>query len=212
MQLDALRWKLSASKASQSAATQMAPMMALLDTWALTEQMRQFFATGSGATLFGTEQGVAREVAERLRGRSAPGARRDVRRRAGALSGVRGTLHARASIHRSALCPPVRRGPMGRGNESAGEPRGRVGTVSQSMSDISERFRMFGQSAPSQAAWEVRLALGDARPRQDRVNRTFAQADESLDRLSRLAESSPGTAARCDRGSAREHAGRFRPF
>ena len=60
MQLNTLRWKLGASKASQHAATQMAPMMALLDTWALTEQMRQFFDTGAGAQLFGEEQVVAR--------------------------------------------------------------------------------------------------------------------------------------------------------
>ena len=66
-----------------------------------------------------------------------------------------------------------------------------VGTVSQSMSDVSERFRMFGQSAPSQAAWEVRLALSDAGLDKAELNRTFAHADESLDRLSRLAESSP---------------------
>ena len=35
-----------------------------------------------------------------------------------------------------------------------------VGSVSQSMSDVSERMRMFGERAPSQAVWETRLAIG----------------------------------------------------
>jgi DNA-binding ferritin-like protein len=37
-----------------------------------------------------------------------------------------------------------------------------VGSVSQSMSDVSERMRMLGERAPSQAVWEARLAMTDA--------------------------------------------------
>ena len=43
VEIDALRWKLGTSRASLNAAMQMAPLMALLDTWAFCEQMRLFF-------------------------------------------------------------------------------------------------------------------------------------------------------------------------
>src|SRR5256885_8454474 len=45
---------------SQRAATRLAPMMALLDTWALTSQMRQFLSPGQpGGALLGSHQEAA---------------------------------------------------------------------------------------------------------------------------------------------------------
>jgi hypothetical protein len=64
--LSALRWKISASSASRRAATQMAPMISLLDTWALSAQMREFLTSGAGATLFKEQQSIAREAATGL--------------------------------------------------------------------------------------------------------------------------------------------------
>jgi hypothetical protein len=60
------------------------------------------------------------------------------------------------------------------------------------MSDVSDRLRILGQSAPSQAMWEARLAMREAGLSSDDLTKAFAHADESLDRLSKLAESSPG--------------------
>src|SRR5882672_10125673 len=46
-----LRWKVGATTESVRAATQLAPMMGLLDTWALALQMRVFLGEGgSGGT------------------------------------------------------------------------------------------------------------------------------------------------------------------
>ena len=66
-----------------------------------------------------------------------------------------------------------------------------VGTVSQSMSDVSERMRMFSERAPSQAVWEAQLAIGESNLGRVDFGRALAQAGESLDRLTVLAESSP---------------------
>ena len=68
---------------------------------------------------------------------------------------------------------------------------GSLGTVSQSMSDISERMRMFSASAPSQVLWEAQLAIRGSDLGRADFGRAFAQAGESLDRLTLLAESSP---------------------
>ena len=60
-----LRWKVGATTESVRAATQIAPMMGLLDTWALARQMRAFLAEGStGGTLFGPHQEAVRWVSE----------------------------------------------------------------------------------------------------------------------------------------------------
>jgi DNA-binding ferritin-like protein len=191
-QLDTLRWKLGASKASQHSATQMAPMMALLDTWAFCEQMRQFFETGAGAQLFGEDQSVARATAESLA--------TDAQQLARGVSSDAELTRYREFVERYAREHPL--ADLGFARTSVVEQWTAetkqhaslvetVGSVSQSMSDVSERMRMFGERAPSQAVWETRLAMADAGFGGADLNRAFARADASLDRLSRVAESSP---------------------
>ena len=60
-----LRWELAAVAETRRAETQMAPMMSLLDTWALAAQMQAFVADGgAGGTLFGTHQAAVRGVTD----------------------------------------------------------------------------------------------------------------------------------------------------
>jgi hypothetical protein len=192
VQLSALRWKLSASKASLHSATQMTPMMALLDTWALTEQMQQYFASGAGMMVFGTQQNTAREVADGL----AVDARKLVR---GLCSDaefakyeefvgryVREQPFSDLSFARTSIVDRW----VSETNQQATFVQS-VGTISQSMNDVSERMRMLGERAPLHAVWETRLALGESDFGRADFSHTLAQANESLDRLSRLAESSP---------------------
>lgn len=191
-QLNTLRWKLGASKASQHSATQMAPMMALLDTWTLAEQMRQFFDAGAGAQLFGEDQSVARVTAETLAA--------DAQQLARGVSSDAELARYRDFVQRYAHEHPL--ADLGFARTSVVDQWvtetnqhaslvASVGSVSQSMSDVSERMRMFGERAPSQAVWETRLAIGDAGLGGADLRRALVRADDSLDRLSRLAESSP---------------------
>jgi hypothetical protein len=66
IRLNTLRWKISAARKSQRAASQMAPMMGLLDTWALAVQMSDFFTAGAGQSLFGPHQDAAAATAAQL--------------------------------------------------------------------------------------------------------------------------------------------------
>jgi hypothetical protein len=191
-QLNTLRWKLGASKAGMHSAMQIAPMMALLDTWTFAEQMRLFFDTGAGAQLFGEDQSVARATAEALAA--------DAQKLARGVSSDTELARYRDFVERYAREHPL--ADLGFARTSvvdqwAAETNQHaslvetVGSVSQSMSDVSERMRMFGEHAPSQAVWETRLAMNDAGFGGADLSRALARADESLDRLSRLAESSP---------------------
>lgn len=190
--LNALRWKLGASKASQHSATQMAPMMALLDTWTFSEQMRQFFDTGAGAQLFGEDQSIARATAQTLA--------TDAQQLARGVSSDAELTRYREFVERYAREHPL--ADLGFARTSVMDQWAvetnqhatlveTVGSVSQSMSDVSERMRMFGERAPSQAVWETRLAMVDAGFGGADLSRALGRADASLDRLSRLAESSP---------------------
>jgi hypothetical protein len=192
MQLDALRWKLGASKASQHAATQMAPMMALLDTWALSAQMQQFFSTGAGTKVFGSEQGKAREIADKLA--------TDIQKLAHGLTSGEEFKRYQNFVERYVQEQPLIDLSFARvsivdrwvaeTNQQASMLE-TVGTISQSMSDVSERMRMLGERAPLHAVWETQLALGESDFGRADFSHAFAQANESLDRLSRLAETSP---------------------
>src|SRR5579864_3470645 len=58
-----LRWEIAAIGESRRAATRMAPMMSLLDTWTLAVQMEAFTAEGApGAALFGTHQPAVQAI------------------------------------------------------------------------------------------------------------------------------------------------------
>ena len=150
-QLNTLRWKLGASKASQHSATQMAPMMALLDTWTFAEQMQLFFATGAGA-----------HISARTRPSRATPQRRSPQRHSELARGV--TSDAELTRYREFVERYARDHPLAdlgfarasvvdqwaAGTNQHASLLETVGSVSRSMSDISERMRMFGERAPSQ--------------------------------------------------------------
>lgn len=192
LELNALRWKLGASKASQHAATQMAPLMALLDTWALSEQQRQFFDNGAGARLFGAEQDAVRTVAT--------GIAQDAERLAQGVASKDELALYRAFVDTYVRDHPLTDLAFARtsvvsdwvaATNQQATLVDSAGTVSQAMSDVSERMRMFGERAPSHAVWQTQLALGESDLGSADFHLAFAHASDSLDRLTVLAESSP---------------------
>src|SRR6201996_1684866 len=63
---NALKWKIAATTASDKAASQMAPMLGLLDEWALAGQMRAYLTDGGGKALCGELQSRATVAAADL--------------------------------------------------------------------------------------------------------------------------------------------------
>ena len=66
IRMNALRWKINATPAIQSAMFQLDPVAAIADAWGLCLQMEAFFTDGAGRDLFGTSQPVAVEISQRL--------------------------------------------------------------------------------------------------------------------------------------------------
>jgi hypothetical protein len=187
-----LRWKINATAASRTAATQLAPMSALIDTWALTGQMRQFFVQGAGDHLFATAQpvvqGVAIDLDERMSAIVAAVTT------AGEFTRYQDFV-TRYVAHHPLEDLSFRREPVlgALARESGGEATllASVGSVPEAMSDVADRLTLYGEQVPQSARWQVELALQEAGYAEADVREILAALDAHLTRISSLAETGP---------------------
>lgn len=194
---NALRWKVGATAASRSAATQSAPMIALVDSWALAAQMRQFFTTGAGATLFADRQAIAIDAARTLDER--------VTALAASLSGKEEFAEYRRFIERYVLEHPLTDLEFGRASvlevrsaeaKDATHVITTVGTVPEVMSDIADRISLFGDQAPQATRWQLQLALLEAGYGEADLATVLHRLDAHLENIAKLAQNSPELASR----------------
>lgn len=66
IQTNTLMWKIYAEQAFQHTIFQASPVAAMVDTWAFTAQMTDFFESGAGKTVFGAQQQKAIETSKAL--------------------------------------------------------------------------------------------------------------------------------------------------
>jgi len=190
---NALRWEIAAIAESRRAATRIAPMMSLLDTWALAAQLRAFVADGApGAALFGTHQDAVREVsgsfaadAEALARRLiAPGQFAEYERFVAEYTRahpLRDLTFARPSVVE-----------LWSREQGAGVPLAdSLGTIPEALTDAAERLQIYSDTVPSQMMRETQLALREAGYSRSEIRSTLGQLDERLARLTTVAESTP---------------------
>ena len=192
MQLAALEWKIEATAASRHAATRLAPIMALLDSWALAAQMREFFDEGAGATVFGKQQEVARSSSAQLE--------KDIIQIAGSV-----TTRSEFARYQTFISGYVRDSPLTSlefrrasvvdrwWSQSGEHPRliSTVGTAPEVMSDFEERLRLYADDLPSETLWQTQLAIRGNDSATEEARRTLGQIDDSLMRISEVADQSP---------------------
>lgn len=188
----ALRWQLAAIVSSRSAATQMAPMLSLLDTWALALQVQAFVAEeGAGGALFGTHQAAVREVCDEF----AQGAQSVARRVLTAAEFDEYqrfvTAYARENPLRNLRFdrPSV----IERWSREKGGARlvDSLGTIPEAMEDTAQRLQIYGETMPVEAMRSAQLALNKSGYSHEDVQAALRRLDERLDRLTAVAESSP---------------------
>jgi hypothetical protein len=188
-----LRWKVGASAESVKAATQIAPMMGLLDTWALALQMRAFMAEGgTGGNLFGPHQEAVRWVAE-------------VQAQNADALAERIIAPKEFQKYQDFVKTYVRRYPLQDlsferasivelwSAESGAEVKlvDSLGTIPEAMSDFADRMKIYGDTMPSQALWRTELALRDSGYTRLDIRTELAQLDERMDRMAAAAENAP---------------------
>lgn len=189
----ALRWKLAAASESERAASRIAPMMSLLDTWALTRQMRAFLTPGeAGGELFGAQQAAALEAAGALD--------RDAQALAQRLTGPAQFGEYQRFVDRYSREHPltslefVRPSVVELWSEAHGGGARLIdstGTIPEAMTDLSERLKMSSDALAQQTLWRTQLALREAGYTGGDVGAALRDLDASIAKASQAAQNAP---------------------
>lgn len=188
-----LRWEIATIAASRRAATRMAPMLTLLDTWAFAEQARAFAAAGApGGALFGSHQQAVREVSDSYAADAEAIARRLIG--PGEFEENRKFVEQYVSAHPLEDLSFTRASLVELWSQRQGSDTRLVdslGTIPEAMADSADRMQIYGDTVPVEVMRKTQLALreyGD----QSNVQAALKRLDERLDRLTTVAESAPG--------------------
>ncbi len=186
----ALRLKLGAVTEITRASTGLSPVASLLDTWAFSQQYRDFLVAGAGADLLGEAQYNARDGATRLAAQADDLAR--------SLTGADYPRY-RAFVSAYVLQNPLQNADCGRPSvlsawmsEEKGAKQWRVtGTVAQALGDVSDRLRIYGERIPEMSLWQAELAVDRAGFDSEPYRKALGSIDAQLVRISKLADTSP---------------------
>jgi hypothetical protein len=188
-----LRWEIAAIAESRRASTQMAPMLSLLDTWALALQMKAFVGPGgAGGALFGRHQEAVREVSDNF----ADGADALAR----ALSKPDEYSEYQKFVASYADAHPFKDLNFERASvvvawshEKGSDTRllDTLGTVPQALTDSAQRMQIYGETLPPEVMRETELTLREAGYSKGDVQSSLRQLDERLARLGEVAQSAP---------------------
>jgi hypothetical protein len=192
VRLNALRWKIATSSASRRAASQMAPMPSLLDTWAFTVQMNEFLDSGNGKSLFAAGQPRAVALSADLAQEAEEVARRVTE--AGEFEHDRGFVKEYAHAHPIESLDFVRASLLDIWTRDAGAKTRLVdslGTIPEALAEAGDLLRMYGDTAPSQMLWRAQLAAQESGISSKDVQTALQRLDERLARLSVMADATP---------------------
>lgn len=189
---NALRWKIVAASASEHAASQMSPMLALLDAWSLSVQMRDFLSSGAGQSLFGAGQPQAVTLAQDLAGEAEDMARE--------LSLPDDFARQRSFIVEYASAHPLKGLDFARASvvdlwarESGTNAKlvDTLGTVPEAMAQAGDLVRMYGDNTPTQMLWRAQLAAQDSGLSGVDVQAELHQLNERMAEFTAIARQAP---------------------
>jgi hypothetical protein len=188
-----LRWEIAAVGESRRAATRLAPMMSLLDTWALAAQMQAFMADGApGGALFGAHQQAVRDISANYAVDAQELARRLVTSREFATYQVFVDTYVRE--HPLADLTFARPSIVALWSRQQGADTRLVdslGTIPEAMADTADRLEIYGDTVPAQVMHRAELALRESGYARGDVQAAIRQLNERLERLTAVAESTP---------------------
>jgi len=188
-----LRWEIAAVGESRRAATRLAPMMSLLDTWALAAQMQAFTAEGApGGALFGAHSDAVRQVSGSYAGDAQALAKRLLAPHDFAAyqtfvdNYVREHPFADLTFARPSIVALWSR-------EQGADTRlvDSLGTIPEAMADAADRMEIYGDTVPAQVMHRTELALRESGYTRGDAQAAIRQLNDRLERLTTVAESTP---------------------
>jgi len=192
IRLDALRWKIAASGRSLSAASQMAPMMSLLDTWALSVQMSDYLATGAGQSLFGARQTLATTLAADLAREAEDLARRLTT--PDEFAKDRQFIDGYAHVHPIEDLHFTRMSIVNAWTQDTGGQTKLVdslGTVPEALADAGDRLRLYGETGPEQIVWQAQLAAQKSGISAQELRTALQRLDDRMEQVSAMVIATP---------------------
>jgi hypothetical protein len=190
--LNALRWKIGASGASLRAASQLVPMLSVVDSWALAIQMRDFLSDGAGATLFGTQQPQAVALAADLA--------RDAENLTRRLTSAEEFANDERFVTDYARSNPIASLKFARPSiidawlqEHGTQARltDTLGTVPAAMAAARDVMRMYGDAVPQQSLWRIQLAAQESGVGGRDLQADFKRLDDHFAKLSTMVDTAP---------------------
>jgi hypothetical protein len=193
IQRNALRWKIAATTQSQHAALQVAPMMAVLDTWTLAVAMKLFLAPGgAGDALFGKEQAYATTVADEFSAAAETIARQLIEPREFPRyqAFVTEYTHDHPFVNLTFVRPSVVQ--LWLQKTGTDTPLlDSLGTIPEALADTSDRVQMLSETLPAQAVWRTQLAFKDSGLGAGDLHLALRKLDEQLAHMSAAADTAP---------------------
>jgi hypothetical protein len=188
-----LRWDVGVIVSTREAETQLAPLMSLLDTWALALQLQGFVGEGApGGKLFGTHQAAVRTLTDSY----ADGAHALAR----SLLTTKEFAEYQSFVDDYVRSHPLQDlkfarasviGEWGRAKGAESSLLDEVGTIPQALADTSQRMQIYADTVPVQTMRRTQLALRETGYTPDDVRAAMARLDARLERLTAVAESAP---------------------
>jgi hypothetical protein len=195
LRLETIRFKLGASAAARRAALRTDPGLGLVDTWAFTRQMDEYFKTGAGNTLFGEQQSeVTAMTGELLRQITAIA--REVSPTGGGPETERFIADYAAkyplvdlNFARESIYPH-----WAAQRSKADSVTSTIGTPAEVMADAVDRITLYGDQLNDELRWRLELLAADPRYDTQDVRAMAERLDAELKRIAAVAEQSPDLA------------------
>ncbi|AQS37139.1 hypothetical protein Sps_01979 [Shewanella psychrophila] len=190
---NALMWKINSEQALQRTIFQASPVAAMVDTWAYTAQMSEFYETGAGKALFGEQQSKVIETSRALETQFEKTVK-------GFLS--QGDFNKnRDFIKQYVLENPLTDITFSRKSAfndwlkfreiNEFEAVTTFGSVPEVMSDISDRMAMISEQMPKILGWKAELYALHSNINAEEVQATLVSISETSARFQELMAQSP---------------------
>ncbi|QIJ04542.1 chemotaxis protein [Shewanella chilikensis] len=190
---NALMWKINAEQTLGQTIFQVSPVAAMIDTWAFTAQMAQFFDSGNGNALFGEQTQLAANTSQQLLA--------DYERRMQGLMSKADFTANQQFIREYAMAHPLFDISFPRVSafndwlsfRKIGEFDAvtTFGSVPEVMSDMSDRMAMLASQTPKLLGWKAELFALHSNINSKEVQQTLKDISETSAKFQKLMNESP---------------------
>ncbi|WP_339086176.1 chemotaxis protein [Shewanella chilikensis] len=190
---NALMWKINAEQTLGQTIFQVSPVAAMINTWAFTAQMAQFFDSGNGKALFGEQTQLAANTSQQLLA--------DYERRMQGLMSKADFTANQQFIREYAMAHPLFDVSFPRVSafndwlsfRKIGEFDAvtTFGSVPEVMSDMSDRMAMLASQTPKLLGWKAELFALHSNINSKEVQQTLKDISETSAKFQKLMNESP---------------------